>query len=306
MNPLYDAIRKINSPEFQEALKTTRLAQRVIWEIDQNFNTSMKKILRNTEIIQQQFSTFLPEIDKYQDAIKSIQRTYPNTEVFKRLIPEIEKYPIDFSNLFQSQSIVNNIFNNIDELKIDITPYENLPITEFIDTLKDKAPEEYLEALEKRYPNLSKAETNKLLVVKEATISVYIFIRKVIIFWFKTWTFLAFFFPSLSPAELFGYADLATVEYIKEQIAGCQNRKAEEILRNIIPHNQEQEPNDKDNCSKTIPEMKSFINQKGNASGTDGTTSDQNNEQNTIQTSRNKDERNSNLREIPKDEQTHN
>ena len=306
MNPFYDAIRKINSPEFQEALKTARLAQRVIWEIDQNFNTSMKNILRNTEIIQQQFSTFLPEIDKYRDAIKSIQRTYPNPEVFRRLIPEIEKYPIDFSNLFQSQSIVNNIFNNIDELKIDITPYENLPITEFIDTLKDKAPEEYLEALEERYPNLSKTETNKLLVVKEATISVYIFVRKVITFWFRTWTFLAFFFPFLSPAELFGYADLATVEYIKEQIAGCQNRKAEEILRNIIPHDQEEKPTNEDNCSKTIPKVKSFPNQKSNTTGTDSMPSDKNNKQNTIQTSRNKDERNSNFREIPKIEQKHN
>lgn len=87
MNPFYDAIRKINSPEFQEALKTARLAQRVIWQIDpEALSTAYNSYLNqnNLSLIQEihktvgfyNLSQAFAELNEYQQAWKQVAKIF--------------------------------------------------------------------------------------------------------------------------------------------------------------------------------------------------------------------------------------
>lgn len=88
MNALYDAIRKINSPEFQEALKTARLAQRAIGQIDPKALSTAYNLYRNQKhnlsLIQEihkaggfnNLSQVFAELNKYEQVRKQIAKNF--------------------------------------------------------------------------------------------------------------------------------------------------------------------------------------------------------------------------------------
>lgn len=203
--------------------------------------------------------------------------------------------------LFPQNPLVDEIFRNIEAQKIDIRPYSDLPIAEFIEALKGKDPSEYLSTLQSRFPSAS--QSSDVVIEHSNSVSVIAFIRRIIKIWFNVWTFLAFFFPSLSPSELWDYSDKVVIEYIKDQITGCQDAEAENILRNIICHDQNNEP--KDNCADTkkLPGADSGISEKCDASVIGNTQPDHDDRGQPKQACTDKNERTRKLRIKPNDEQ---
>lgn len=88
MNPIYDAIRRINSPEFQEAIKTARLAQRAIGQIDPKALSTAYNLYRNQKhnlsLIQEihkaggfnNLSQVFAELNKYEQVRKQIAKNF--------------------------------------------------------------------------------------------------------------------------------------------------------------------------------------------------------------------------------------
>ena len=219
------------------------------------------------------------------------------TDYFKSIQFNAQDY------LFPQNLLVDEIFRNIEAQNIDIRPYSDLPIAEFIEALKDKDPSEYQSTLQNRFPPASQLSDVVIEHSNSVSVSVIAFVWRIITIWFRAWTFLAFFFPSLSPSELWDYSDKVVIEYIKDQITGCQDAEAKNILRNIICHDQNNEP--KDNCANTeeLPEAHSVISDECDTSGVGNTQPDHDDRGQPEQACTDKNERTRKLRVIPNDEQ---
>ena len=99
------------------------------------------------------------------------------------------------------------------------------------------------------------------------------------------------------------FLDQKIIEYVKYQITGCQDAEAENILRNIICHDQNNEP--KDNCADTkkLPGAYSGISEKCDASVVGNTQPDHDDRGQPEQACTDKNERTRKLRVKPNDEQ---
>ena len=86
MNPFYDAIRKINSPEFQEALKTARLAQRAIGQIDPRALSTAYNLYRN----QKHNLSLIQEIHK-ADGFNNLSQVFAELNQYRQIREQISK-----------------------------------------------------------------------------------------------------------------------------------------------------------------------------------------------------------------------
>ena len=267
-------LQKIKNP-FAEFFQQTE-------DIDRNV---FKKLFNNEQI----------QIYEQLGKIKASDISAAFTDYFKSIQFNAQDY------LFPQNPLVDEIFRNIEAQNIDIRPYSDLPITEFIEALKDKDPSEYLSTLQNRFPPAS--QSSDVVIERSNSVSVIAFVWRIIKIWFNVWTFLAFFFPSLSPSELLDYSDKVVIEYIKDQITGCQDAEAENILRNIICYDQNNKP--KDNCADTkkLPEAYSRVSEKCDASIVGNTQPDHDDRGQPEQACTDKNERTRKLRVIPNDEQ---
>lgn len=96
MNPLYETIKRINSPEFQEALKSARLAQRAIGQIDPKVLSKTYNLYFNQKpnlsLIQEihkaggfnNLSQVYAELNQYQQVWKQISKNFA-TDDFDKL-----------------------------------------------------------------------------------------------------------------------------------------------------------------------------------------------------------------------------
>lgn len=93
------------------------------------------------------------------------------------------------------------------------------------------------------------------------------------------------------------------IDHVIDQITGCQDAEAENILRNIICHDQNNEP--KDNCADTkkLPGAYSGIGEKCDASVVSNTQPDHDDGGQPKQACTDKNERTRKLRVKPNDEQ---
>ena len=86
MNPFYDAIRKINSPEFQEALKTARLAQRAIGQIDHKTLSTAYILYRN----QKHNLSLIQEIHK-AGGFNNLSQVFAELNQYRQIREQISK-----------------------------------------------------------------------------------------------------------------------------------------------------------------------------------------------------------------------
>lgn len=86
MNPFYDAIRKINSPEFQEALKTARLAQRAIGQIDPRALSTAYNLYRN----QKHNLSLIQEIHK-AGGFNNLSQVFAELNQYRQIREQISK-----------------------------------------------------------------------------------------------------------------------------------------------------------------------------------------------------------------------
>lgn len=86
MNPFYDAIRKINSPEFQEALKTARLAQRAIGQIDPRALSTAYNLYRN----QKHNLSLIQEIHK-AGGFNNLSQVFVELNQYRQIREQISK-----------------------------------------------------------------------------------------------------------------------------------------------------------------------------------------------------------------------
>lgn len=86
MSPFYDAIRKINSPEFQEALKTARLAQRAIGQIDHKTLSTAYILYRN----QKHNLSLIQEIHK-AGGFNNLSQVFAELNQYRQIREQISK-----------------------------------------------------------------------------------------------------------------------------------------------------------------------------------------------------------------------
>lgn len=86
MNPLYEAIRQINSPEFQEALKTARLAQRAIGQIDPRALSTAYNLYRN----QKHNLSLIQEIHK-AGGFNNLSQVFVELNQYRQIREQISK-----------------------------------------------------------------------------------------------------------------------------------------------------------------------------------------------------------------------
>lgn len=118
------------------------------------------------------------------------------------------------------------IFQKIEEIDLDLSPYDDVTLKDIISVLRGQKPCDYKEILQKNFGKTDKECSNITVRTNEQVLDVKRLIFTIFFDMISWWMNISYFCPSLTPQEMKKLWETEALPYFEQQIKECCQRNA--------------------------------------------------------------------------------